>query len=203
MKKNKYLLILPLFLLLLLSSACSVKNPDQGKANNDREIGFKRPDFGQPDKKADVSGIVKAIVGNEVTIIKIERPERPENAETDKNTAEKNGEARNAPAFGAGTNGARIPGGGAGMGGGLGRGGNMDADAQAAMLERLKAMSTGEVTVTIPVGIKMLKPNTDSTKKMEMIEANIGDVVKDKMVNIWLSENAGETKTASFVLLAR
>ena len=106
---------------------------------------------------------------------------------------------KTAPVLGTGTNGGRFP----GAGGGMGRGMNMDTDQQAAMLERIKAMSTGDVTVTIPVGIKMLKPDTEITDKMDMVEANLSDITKDKMINVWLDESESENKNASFVLITK
>ncbi|HAM87964.1 MAG: hypothetical protein US83_C0001G0094 [Candidatus Falkowbacteria bacterium GW2011_GWC2_38_22] len=193
----KKFILLSIFLIsTIILGGCSQKTTENNK-DLPNEQGFRRPDFGQPERNADITGIVKSISGNEVTIIKIERQERPENTEKTKDT--ETDTTKTAPVLGTGTNGGRFP----GAGGGMGRGMNMDTDQQAAMLERIKAMSTGDVTVTIPVGIKMLKPDTEITDKMDMVEANLSDITKDKMINVWLDESESENKNASFVLITK
>jgi len=181
----------------LISVGCVQKSSISKKDfNNPRD--FRRPDFGQPDRKADVSGIVKSIAGNEVTIIRIERPQRNSDQANGENNLKTRNTERSAPAFG-GQQGGRIP----GAGNGMRNRGSLSEDEQKAMLERLKSMSTGEEAVRIPVGIQMLKPDTESVEKPEMIEASLSDITKDKMISVWLDESASSTKTASFVMITR
>ena len=199
MKKVLYLLMF--FVVIFGLSACDKNQVSQDKdvAFENRE--FRRPDFGQPERNADISGLIKSIIGNEVTILKIERPERNEGEENgipDKNGSdEKDTEKASTQGFGGMSGGMR------GMGGGMRSSGSLDTDAQAAMLEKMKVMSTGEEKVLIPVGIKMLKPDIENMGTMEMVEATLNDIVKDKMINIWLDENSDDRNIASFVLIKR
>ena len=199
MKKVLYLIVF--FVIIFGLSACSKDQASQNKDVNFENREFRRPDFGQPERNADISGLIKSITGNEVTILKIDRPQRGEGMGVDmpgeEDSEEKDTEKTAMPSFNGSAG--RVPGMGHGMNGAR----NTDADAQAAMIERMKEMSTGEEKVLIPVGIKMLKPDTENTEKREMIEATLSDVAKDKMINIWLDENSGDRNIASFVLIMR
>ena len=199
MKKVLYLTMF--FVVIFGLSACNKNQTSQNTDVNFENREFRRPDFGQPERKTDISGLVKLIIGNEVTVLKIDRPERGEGVGIgifdEKDSEEENTEKASAPSFG-GTSGRMH-----GMGGGMRSGGNLDADAQTAMIERMKEMSTGEEKVLIPVGIKMLKPDTENTEKREMIEATLSDIAKNKMINIWLDENSGDRNIAFFVLIMR
>ena len=199
MKKSIFLVFLLAFSVFFLAS-CS-KNQEQSNQTNN---GFRRPDFGQPERQADISGLVKSVTGNEVTILKIERQgtRDTENQEGDGTQTQGENEAKPAQLnFGNGTSG-RTPGEGRGFGGGGFTGGNMDEDAQAQMLERIKEMSTGEEKVTIPVGIQMLKTERgEDNKQPEAVEATLSDITADKMISIWLDESVTDRKIASFVLI--
>ena len=169
------------------------------------------PDFGQPDKQADISGLVKTITGNQVTIIKIDRPNRGQASSTPANgmNGPANNQNRNGNNLGRALSG-EAGGGGRFMGGAGGqRPDGQNADNRTAMLEQIKKMSTGEVIVTIPVGIKMLKPDTAASgREPSMVEATLADIAADKMINIWTDESASnasttDKKVASFVLIIR
>jgi len=196
MKKN-FLFFLFLAIVITLS-ACADKQATTSNHLN------RRPDFGQPEQPADISGIVASITGNEVTILKIERPNRDDVDKTidvkDSNTADD--QSRNLGTAFNGSSSGRMPAGG-GAGGGMRSGGSgMDADSQAQMLERIKSMSVGEEKVIIPVGIQMLKPDSENTtSEISMIEAALSDITANKMINIWLDENATDKNVASFVLI--
>ncbi|MFA6513927.1 MAG: hypothetical protein WCT50_01385 [Patescibacteria group bacterium] len=160
-----------------------------------------QPDFGQPERAADVRGIVKSIVGNEANILKIERG----NGRASSTEAMAGGSENKAAVSLTRTPGVPAGGPGGGMGGGMGgpgggMGGTQDATSRAAMLAALKEMSTGEEKVIIPVGIKMLKSSTDGTKR-EMVEANLSDITNDKMITIWLNQSVTDKKVAEFVLI--
>jgi hypothetical protein len=178
------------------------------KQNNDslRPSRDNRPDFGQPDREADVRGLVKSIVGNEVDVLKVEMPGRQASSTAAANTENANVQRE----VGASLTTTGVPtgvpaGGGAGMGmgggpGGAGGPGEQDADSRAKMLETLKAMSSGEDKIVIPVGIKMLKSSSGNGSR-EMIEANLSDITADKMITIWLNQSVTNKKVAEFVLI--
>ena len=195
MKKIAFLaLIIAIFAL----TGCAQKQTEGGTGNADNQENFavRRPDFGQPKRDADIRGFVKSIVGNEIKIFKIERPQLSQ--ETLEDSDENAGEEQKTT-LGTNTTGTRMP----GMGGGMRSSGTRpDEDARAAMLERMKEMSTGEETILVPVGIQMLKPDEDK-EKMELVEATLEDIKEDKMLQIWLNESVSERKVAEFVLITR
>lgn len=192
---------------LFFLSACSGDN--QGQASNDavsgRDSGFTRrmPDFGQPDAPADIRGLVSGIVGNEATVLKIERPQADGqdgfNGITENNRPDE--EKAQALSLSGNTSG-RVPG-GVGRGGfGSGARPEADSDMQAQMLERMKTMASGEEKVLIPVGIKMLKRDSESdTKEPTMIEASLEDVKENTMLQIWFNKDVVDRRVAEFVLV--
>lgn len=175
----------------------------QQNTNNQRGSG-RMPDFGQPDKQPDIRGIVKSIVGNQVTVLKLDRPKDAQNQDGDSGANENNSNNNTNVGTRSGSRAMTMSGGG-GMGGFVGGPrpgqGENDSETRAQMLEKLKAMSTGEEVITIPVGIQMLKPSSSGGKKMEMVEATLSDVIADKSVTIWLDSNVTDKKVASFVLV--
>lgn len=197
MRKSLILLLL----LPLIFSSCAKKDiaPRDGRGMG--PAGFDKPDFGQPKEEADLRGIVKTINGNEVVILKLDRPELERNGTS---TSEKGNKTEGQPRTGG-----RMPGVGGGgmmMGRGMGRDGETDRQNQAEMLEKIKKMSSGEETVVIPVGIQMLKPNPDQAQKSKenmMVAATLEDIKQDKMINIWLDDSVQDRKIASFVLVMR
>ncbi|RLC36846.1 hypothetical protein DRH27_04595 [Candidatus Falkowbacteria bacterium] len=198
--KKTIILISLFFIALLALTGCGNNTKNSGNGENIQ--GRRMPDFGQPKSQPDISGIVKSVIGNEVTIIKIERPNREDFADQE-GTGERNeGEENSSPNLGVALNGGTggIHGGGRGF---VGRPGGGDTDAQAQMLEKLKEMSAGEETFTVPVGIQMLKPDASGseTARSEMVEANIGDIKQDKMINVWINKDVTDRKVASFVLI--
>ncbi|MCU0679491.1 MAG: hypothetical protein MUC28_03555 [Planctomycetes bacterium] len=219
MKKAPVLLLFFLAIAgLLLASACAKKTDSTTTSRGASDIASRRPDFGQPERAADISGLVQSITANEVTVLKIDRPERGSASSTNGNT-ERRGDF---PAGGgtslpnlSGESGNRMFAGGAGgggrmvvMGGPGGPGGEIGATERSAILEQLKAMSSGSVTVTIPVGIRMLKPDTtgeteSQRRQVNMAEATLADITADKMVSIWLDESVTDRKIAEFVLITR
>jgi hypothetical protein len=224
MKKARILLLLFIAICsLFFLTACGQSKGDNtaGNAvNNYGNIANRRPDFGQPDRPADANGLVKSITGNEVTIIKIDRPNRAsstpasEDASGDSaNNNDQGAQVSRRMLVSGGTGGAGRPGGGqfymrdSGPGGPDGGNGTTD---RTAMLERLKAMSSGDEKVIIPVGIKMLKPdstdnsaNSSVNRQPNMVEATLADITADKMVQIWLDPNVTDRKVAEFVLVMR
>lgn len=167
----------------------NTQNNNGGEARPDR-----RPDFGQPNTPPEVRGLVKTIVGNEVDVLKIEQPQRATSTEATTATSTK----KNSLSLG-GTNPEGQGGGFRGMGGARPGEGSTSTTDRAAMLAKIKEMSSGEEKVTIPVGIKMLKMSTDGSRTM--VEATLADITTDKMITIWLNNTITDKKVASFVLI--
>lgn len=199
----KKIIILTTFVIALFAlTACSSEQSVGVDEKKDVVSGdFRRPDFGQPQKTPDIQGLVSSIVGNEVTILKIERGQVNDGgADEEIQNEDDNSQSGKTITMGTGS----MP----GMDrGGRGIGGNrpdMDEDMQDQMLEKIKAMSTEEETVLIPVGIQMLKPNTVSdTEEESILEASLEDIEKNTMLQIWLNEDITDRKVAEFVLIMK
>lgn len=170
------------------------------------------PAFNQPDSQPEVVGVVKSITGNEIVVLELDMSKYGGGQASSTPAGNENG---NAPAAG-GLNGARTGGGGmpamgggmVGPGGGMGPGGGSNTDSAAAeeRLKMLKEASIGEATVTIPVGIQMLKRGTSGgasggKNRPGMEEASLSDIVADKMVRIWLNPDVTDKKVAKFVVI--
>ena len=193
------------------ATGANSQNSNQNSTGTPQANGGPRnrmPDFGQPTRPADVRGVVKSITGNEADILVVNMGggRGGQNASSTPN-ANASG-TKQAPAIslsgsGAGRQGgfggyAGGQGGQGGRGGAGGAGGTTDP---AARLAQLKAMSTGEDTVVIPVGIKMLKSSTDASNKRTFVEASLSDIVSDKTITIWLNSSVTDKKVAEFVLI--
>jgi len=188
MKKFSLLLLVLVFGVLL--SGCNNKVVN----NQEREV-----DFGQPEERADLMGIVKSISGNEVIILKLDMPQfKNEQADTEDVVDEDSDDA--APAFGSISG---SEGSGSRMGGGPGMRNEGEDTSEEDRLSEIKERASGEVTVIIPVGIQMLKPIDGSTnmRDVEMIEASLVDIKPDVMVNIWLNSEIIDRQIANFVLI--
>jgi hypothetical protein len=178
---KKVIMISLLFVFIL--AGCTGQSNNEPEENNNILRQNRIPGFERPEEKQDFSGIVKTTTGNEVTILKIERPGdlREENIENDENSKEN--EPRSSSGFGRGMG---------SMGGQLNTG-TVDANERIMML---KNMSTGEEKIIIPVGIKMLK-NEDGT----MVEATLEDVTRDKMLQIWIDKTITDRNIANFIII--
>jgi len=186
MTRNKNLLVV-LFFSIFLFSACTSSVAQKNNLSNE----FRRPDFGQPERKSDIRGLVKSISGNEITILKIERLALGKSGEIGSSETK---DATKATSLGQASK--RMP----GMGGGARFSGY--AKDQAAILERMKEMSTGEEKILIPVGIQMLKANP-TNQKAGPIEATLTDVKKDIMIQVWLDGDVSDRNIAEFVMITR
>lgn len=188
---KNFLLILFGFALIFSLSAC-------GKTDTATPRGFDRrmPDFGQPESDANLSGLVRSIVGNEVTILKIERPQFNREKGTEQGTeTTSEDKQRTALSFGGASGGTRPE---SGM---MGRRQSGDSD-NSSMLEMLKEMSPGEEKVIIPVGIQMLKREETSERGTpNMIAATLEDIKQDSMLMIWLDDSINDRKVAKFVVI--
>lgn len=186
------LLLAPFLLAACSSSALSTKTSNDVNSKNEMP---RRPDFGQPEAKPEVNGVVKSITGNEVVVLKVEMGQGFRNASS---TPEGIPSEPTSLSLGTAT-GAPGAGGGPGMGQRR-QGGEAGTEERAQMLARLQEMSTGEEKITIPVGIKMLKRSSE-TGSREMVEATLSDITNDKTLMIWLNKDVTDKKVASFVLI--
>lgn len=175
----------------------------------------------KPDRNPDITGFVESISGNEVKILLLDTSKMPQmNRE---NNAGQQGTGAN-----SGQNNGSVQAGQAGSG-------NSDSakEAKAAMIAELKKSSTGEETVTIPVGIQMIKGgfsggmqkngqngsgnnsgnqnrqnsaggNQDNAPRGEgETEASFSDLQVDAMISIWLNPQVADRKVAQFVSIGR
>ena len=222
MKRNLALftaIIASLFILTGCSSKTAVpaadgqnsqasQNPQASQGGGGRG---RMPDYGQPSRPADIRGIVKSIIGNQATILKLAAPvgggrrasSTQDNASsTGSNPVTLSLGGTGSAARGTGGGFAGGPGGFAGGGRQGGQGGQGGTTDRAAMLAEMEKMSTGEDQIVIPVGIKMLKSSVNAdTKKREMVEATLSDVVADKFITIWLNTSVTDKKVAEFILI--
>jgi len=150
----------------------------------------------RPDREADVSGIVKSIVGNEVTVTQVDmdaiREQMMANSTGETGTEAETGTKTNN--FVAGSGGQMPPSGG-GMGGppGGGPGGEgSNSDLRDQMNELMRANSLGDVKVLIPVGIPMYTRGA---------EASLADLKVESNITIWLDQTITDRKIAEFVTL--
>jgi hypothetical protein len=185
------------FTLSLVLTGCAKSSPTAKTAgtNDTNKSGRSRqPDFGQPDRTPDVRGIVKSVVGNEVTVLKIDMPAgglQASSTPEQKNSTDKNS-TRSAVSLTGATGGRMMAGGPGGAGGP----GEQTTESRAQMLAKLKELSTGEEKIIIPVGIRMLKMDTSDGKRT-MVEATLADITADKNLTIWLSSGASAVNIAS------
>ncbi len=198
----KKIVVLALFIAIFVFSGCTKEQTQkQDNTVNKDDFAMRRPDFGQPEREVDIRGLVKSIVGNEITILKIDPSTRfARSGQDGEQEGEENDKDQKSGSLGIGmTGGGRM----SGMGRGSRPGsGEVDAGMQTEMLERMKEMSTGEETILIPIGIQMLKPS-DNIEKIEMVEATFEDVDQDKMIQVWLNQDITDRKVAEFVLITR
>jgi len=190
---KKITIFLALFLFLIILTACKSSNnlESSKETGNKFDQNFKRPDFGQPEEEVDIRGIISSITGNEIKILKIERSQfsREENKDNKSTKSLSMSSSASTPRMGGGMRGNRQ---------------SMSQDDRDQMIERIKKMATGEETVLIPVGIQMLKPDTDNSEEDQktMVEASLEDIKKDIMVQIWLNKDITDRKVAKFVLIS-
>lgn len=209
--RRKLFLLFGLMGSLLVLTACGLQKSGQLPAGSQdknasgedfRGSQMRRPDFGQPDRAPDIRGLVKSIVGNEVTVLKLDMGARtasstPDNKSGESGAGSTTGAAAKLSLGGTSPRTERM-----GGFGGPGGPGEQDSETRAQMLAKLKEMSTGEEKIIIPVGIKMMKPSSDaSTGKREMVEATLADVTSDKNITVWLNSSISDKKVADFVLI--
>ncbi|MEA3398845.1 MAG: hypothetical protein U9R06_03870 [Patescibacteria group bacterium] len=178
---TKFIIFLSILFLGIALSGCSTENTIEGDIQASEEAKL-------PGRQADIIGLVKSIVGNEIKIIKIDMAV---SEELDDST--KDDQATSLTL--SGTTGMRGSGMGSGGGGGIGD--------PADRIAKLKERSIGEVTVIAPVGIPIFdsikNEDEDAEQKRLLEEASFSDISVEKMVNIWLDQNISDRKVAEYV----
>lgn len=163
-------------------SACS-SSVFKGSENDFKTDDISFVNFKQPEREPEISGVVKSIIGNTATVAIVEK-------QTGDNATEEVSD-KNATAIGITTPTTNIPGSGSGR---LNRDATIsDADRLAKLLER----STGQETLTVPVGIAMTKISEGEDR--ERIEANLDDLNSGSMISVWLNQEIKDKKVAEFV----
>ena len=218
--KRSIILSVAMLAVLVTVTGCSSSNSSVGAAANGTTSsttatgGRRMPDFGQPKTPADLRGVVTAVVGNQVTLLKIALNAGGRRASSTSPTAASSSNTANTPRIsltGGGTGGGGTRGGGGGFyGGGGGAGGpggpggaGGGTNNMATLIASLEAKGTGSETLTIPVGIKMMKSAINpSTQKRAYVEATLNDIVTDSMITVWLNPAAATSSpVANFVLI--
>ncbi len=153
----------------------------------------------EPDRDADIYGMITSVKGNQITILKFDPSTMPGAKENGiaKETEESSGEnaislgtSSSMPSGGPGGNGG-MPGngsrdGGGGMPGGFG---GSSSSTREEKLEELKKTSIGTETITVPVGISILVQSTASDGQSSVEMGNLKDLTSDTVVVLWLKES--------------
>ena len=174
--------IFSLVAVFLVTSGCGnttiTKNQDKKQ-----ETGFN-----MPETKADITGIVKSMIGNEINITQIDMEAIREQMMADKESSD-DGEEKKENNFVSGQQGGGVD---SGMRGGGGRPELTDEQKegmQATMLEN----SLGDTKVIFPVGIPMYKTRN--------VEASLADVVVGSNVTVWLNDLVTDRSVAEYVII--
>jgi len=172
--------------LLILVTGCSVQ--DKNSSNQEDQARVKGENSNIPETKADIVGIVKSMIGNEITIIQIDMEAMREQMMADKESTGDDIEEKKENNFVSGQSGGMGP----GMRGGGGRTKLTDEQKegmQAKMLEN----SLGDIKVIFPVGIPMYKTRN--------AEASLADVVVGSSVTVWLNDSVVDRSIAKYVII--
>ncbi len=173
--------------LLILLTGCSVQ--DQNSSNQEEKIQVKGEKSTTPEDEADITGIVKSMIGNQITITQIDMEAIREQMMADRENTGDDEEEKKENSFVSGQ-----PGGG--MGPGMRGGGERPSltdeqkeGIQAKMLEN----SLGDIKVIFPVGIPMYKTRN--------VEASLADVVIGSSVTVWLNDLVADRSVAEYVII--
>lgn len=170
-------------------------NENSDISQNNKAGQFQMPNM--PERNADISGVVKSMVGNEIIITQIDMEKiREKMMESRQNSTETNDKNANVNSNGS----SATRGSGMGPGGGMmGMGGTPPGEANSEeatarnemMAELTKEYSLGDVKVIIPVGIAMTKRGGE--------EASLADIVVGSNLSVWLNSAVTDKKVAESV----
>ncbi|MDF1616431.1 hypothetical protein [Petrocella sp. FN5] len=175
---NKITITMIVLLMIINISGCSFETTEVESKTSEAST-IEATTTPVPERKAEVMGIIKNVIGNEVSVsLLLKNTESEENMEqeallTDEEKAAKQAEKKAA---------------------------NQAANARNIEKDPMEKVElSGEMRdVVIPVGTKVVQ----STGTGEFIDLNIGDILKGTSVKIWLIEDGeGEVAVAEFVQL--
>jgi len=199
--QKKLTIFLAILSLTVFLGGCVTKTVSD---NKDQIGGFQRQgqnNFFQPEKQADITGVVKSITGNQTVVSKLDVEKMMEEMKANMPSPTPNGDFNNNSDTEKKTsNLVQTNGGPGGMGGrpdGPGRrpdeeDTNSFSSRKNEILSELLKNSLGDEQVLIPVGIQMTKRGG---------EASLSDITAGTMVSIWLTDTSSSTdrKIAEFV----
>ena len=192
--REKLLFSFFLLSLVLVVTGCnsntSTDTGDSSTAEQNTENRISDPNM--PERQADIVGIVKSMVGNEVTITQIDMDKMREAvAATRSDLPAPSAEESGSNNFVAGTGQGTFRGTGMGPGGGMGPGADADSEERnKAISDMMKEYSAGDVKLIIPVGIAMNKRGEPSS---------LADVIVGSNLSIWLNTSVTDKKVAEYV----
>ncbi len=171
--KTKILIFL-IITLLAITGCTSADNEEQAKVDGVDEATIE--DKLVPDRKAEVAGVIKSIIGNEVTISLLEKSNTANTSEEGIELTEEEKAAKQAENQAARESG--------------GEGG------QSSMTDI--ELSGETIDIIIPVGTTVVK--SSGVGDGEFITLNIGDIYKGDSVKIWIRDGGElEVELAEFV----
>jgi len=186
MKKNMFKIIYLISLLSIIAIVFAACSSEKSADTSQKNFGIKQYDM--PEEQADIMGIVKSMVGNEVTITQYDLSEMPQMQMTPPTEEQK------AEFIASGG----MPGMGGGMRG-MGQNGGNGED-RASMFEDMETL--GDIKVTIPVGIQMTKMGSRTQgESASDNNATLEDVGVGGMITIWLNDEMTDRKVAEFVMV--
>jgi hypothetical protein len=148
-----------------------------------------------PSRDADIIGMIESVKGNQITVLKFDPSNIPAAAGQQTGSKQKTDMSENAISLGTSSSG--MPGAGgppAGFSGGssgppAGFGGSSSGTStRATILSELKTASKGTETITVPIGIPILKAGATGVAFTQL--------ASDTVVEIWLDEAGNESKAA-------
>ncbi|MFA6897405.1 MAG: hypothetical protein WCQ96_03925 [Patescibacteria group bacterium] len=155
----------------------------------------------EPERDADIYGMVTSIKGNQITIMKFDPSTMPgakksgsgadEQATTDENAISLGTSSSVMPGAGGG---GKMPGGGGMPGVGPGGGSSSTSSTREDKLEELKKTSIGTETVTVPVGIPILVQSSSVDGQTTQEMTTIRDLTSDTVVILWLKPEETQTE---------
>lgn len=202
MKKKSFVLLLTVSIVTMLTG-CSQQSNTTTETNSSSNTGNNT--ITEPTTISDISGIVKSMTGNQFVIAVLNMGDmkgQMENQESEAPDGEDSEESV-ALSFGGNTMGGG-PGMGSGPGGdrpeggpdGMGEKGDKDS-----MIQEMLKNSTESKTVTIPVGIQMIKKSGPGNSTEGAEEVTLEDLAVGSMLQIWLDDSITDRNVAEFVTL--
>lgn len=208
--KIKWILV---FVLILLVGGLAWSYLSQGKGVGVNNLNKSSTDSQKqgpqsqsvPSRDADIIGMIESVKGNQITVLKFDPSNIPAAAGQQTGMEQKIGMGENAISLG--TSSSSMPGAGgppggfssnggppegfSGSGSGSSKGGSSSSGgstSRASILSELKTASKGAETITVPIGIPILKAGATGVAFTQL--------ASDTVVEIWLNTEGNESKAA-------